>query len=165
MLDVLKEVTDYASQPHIEGLHDLKDDGLVYPYHDDVGYPTIGYGTLLSHVAWEDLSKWQPITQEECWNSLREEMEVKMQHALKLSPCLNEPINAWRLVAITDFIYNLGQGAYEGSTLRKRINEEQWNLSAIEIKRWNRAGSKILKGLDNRRKDEAKWLLTDNEDV
>ncbi|NBL00091.1 MAG: lysozyme, partial [Erysipelotrichia bacterium] len=38
-------------------------------------------------------------------------------------------------------------------------NAEQWDLAAVEIKRWNKAGGKVLKGLDNRRKDEAKWLL------
>lgn len=165
MLDVLKEVTDYASQPNIEGLHDLQDDGLVYPYHDDVGYPTIGYGTLLSHVAWADLSQWQPRTVSECWDALRDEMDKKMQHALAISPILGDEVNAWRLVAITDFIYNLGQGAYEGSTLRKRIDAEQWQLANVEIKRWNRAGGKVLRGLDNRRKDEAKWLLMDYADA
>jgi len=80
MVNVLEEVTNYASQPHIEGLHDLRDDGLVYPYYDDAGYPTIGYGTLLSHVANDDLSKWEPMTVEECWEALKKEMEVKMQN-------------------------------------------------------------------------------------
>lgn len=159
MVNVLEEVTNYASQPHIEGLHDLGDDGLVYPYYDDAGYPTIGYGTLLSHVANDDLSQWEPMTVEECWSALEKEMEVKMNHALRLSPILENEQNGWRLVAITDFIYNLGQGAYENSTLRKKVNAERWDLASIEIKRWNRAGGKILKGLDNRRKDEAKWLL------
>ena len=159
MIDVLKEVTDYASQPHIEGLHELRSDGLVYPYHDPVGLPTIGYGTLLSNEEWADLNQWQPMTQEECWNALRDEMKKKMDYALQYSPILIKDYNAWRLVAITDFIYNLGQGAYKNSTLRKRVNAEQWDLAAVEIKRWNKAGGKVLKGLDNRRKDEAKWLL------
>ena len=88
-------------------------------------------------------------------------MKKKMDYALQYSPNLVEDYNAWRLVAITDFIYNLGQGAYKNSTLRKRVNAEQWDLAAVEIKRWNRAGGKVLKGLDNRRKDEAKWLLMD----
>ena len=88
MIDVLKEVTDYASQPHIEGLHDLREDSLVYPYYDDVGYPTIGYGTLLSNEEWADLSQWQPMTQEECWNALRDEMKKKMGYALQYSPLI-----------------------------------------------------------------------------
>lgn len=161
MIDVLKEVTDYASQPHIEGLHDLREDGLIYPYYDPVGFPTIGYGTLLSNEAWADLSQWQPMTQEECWNALKSEMKKKMDYALQYSPNLVEDYNAWRLVAITDFIYNLGQGAYKNSTLRKRVNEEQWDLAAVEIKRWNKAGGKVLKGLDKRRKEEAEMLLKD----
>ena len=161
MIDVLKEATDYASQPHIEGLHEVKDDGLVYAYYDDVGYPTQGYGTLLSHEAWSPLDIYPPKTVEECWQDLCNEMKKKMDYALKLSPILGEEVNGWRLVAITDFIYNLGQGAYKGSTLRKRIDEGNWGASVTEIRRWNRAGGKVLRGLDNRRKDEADMLLMD----
>ena len=165
MLDVLKEVTDYASQPHIEGLHDLRDDGLVYPYYDDVGYPTQGYGTLLSNVAWSPLDIYPPKTKEECWQDMYNEMEIKMNYALQYSPILGDEINGWRLVAITDFIYNLGEGAYKSSTLRKRVDAEQWQMANVEIKRWNRAGGKVLRGLDNRRKDEAQWILMDYTNV
>lgn len=159
MINVLKEAAEFAKADNREGLHDLREDGLVYAYYDDVGYPTQGYGTLLSTDKWSDLSIYHPKTIEECTEDLMHEMEVKMQHALRLSPCLQEPQNAWKLVAITDFIYNLGQGAYEGSTLRKRINDEQWNLASVEIKRWNRADGKVLRGLTNRRNAEAEMIL------
>ena len=35
------------------------------PYHDSLGYPTIGIGHLLSREAWADLSQWAPITEGE----------------------------------------------------------------------------------------------------
>lgn len=161
MINVLEEVTRYASQDDKEGLHDLRDDGMVYPYYDPVGFPTIGYGNLLSSEKWADLSQWECKTIDECFEDLMKEMQVKMNYATQLSPCLTEEINGWRLVAITDFIYNIGQGAYEKSTLRKKVNVCDWDGAVIEIKRWNRAGGKVLKGLDIRRKEEAEMLLKD----
>lgn len=161
MINALEEVARYASQDDKEGLKDLRDDGMVYPYYDPVGFPTIGYGNLLSNDKWADLSQWECKTVDACFEDLMEEMQVKMNHATRLSPCLKEEVNGWKLVAITDFIYNLGQGAYKNSTLRKRVNAEQWDLAAVEIKRWNKAGGKVLKGLDKRRKEEAEMLLKD----
>jgi lysozyme len=101
------------------------------------------------------------MTVSECWDALREEMQVKMNYALEFSPILNEEANGWRLVAITDFIYNIGQGAYENSTLRKKVDAGDWDGAVVQIRRWNRAGGKVLRGLDNRRKDEAEMLLKD----
>lgn len=63
-----------------------------------------------------------------------------------------------KTAAIADFAYNLGLGALKGSTLRKRINAENWAGAIIQIKRWNKAGGVILKGLVTRRAAEAKLL-------
>jgi lysozyme len=63
-----------------------------------------------------------------------------------------------RLAAIADFAYNLGLGSLKASTLRKRVNARDWDRAQYEIKRWNKSGGKILKGLVTRRAAEAELL-------
>lgn len=157
MNDILMECAEFAKE--FEGLHDLKDDGLVYAYHDPVGYPTIGYGNILSYVKYEDLSKYEPKTLDECLSDLAEEMKKSMDLAVKMSPCLIEDENKYRLIAITDFVFNCGQGNYAMSTLRKRVNELKWLEASNEILKWDKAGGKVLKGLTRRRMAESKLLL------
>ena len=160
MNDILMECANLAKE--FEGLHDLKGDGLVYAYHDPAGYPTIGYGHLLSYVKYEDLSKYEPKTLEECLSDLADEMQKSMDLAVKMSPCLFEDENKYRLIAITDFVFNCGQGNYAMSTLRKRVNECKWLEASNEILKWDKAGGKVLKGLTRRRMAESKLLLKIN---
>lgn len=157
MNDILMECANLAKE--FEGLHDLRDDGLVYAYYDPVGYPTIGYGNLLSYVKYEDLSKYSPKTLEVCLSDLADEMQKSMDLAVKMSPCLLEDENKYRLIAITDFVFNCGQGNYARSTLRKRVNELKWLEASNEILKWDKAGGKVLKGLTRRRIAESKLLL------
>ena len=157
MNDILMRCANLAKE--FEGLHDLKDDGLVYAYHDPVGYPTIGYGHLLSYVKYEDLGKYEPKTLDECLSDLADEMQKSMDLAVKMSPCLIEDENKYRLIAITDFVFNCGQGNYAMSTLRKRVNELKWLEASNEILKWDKAGGKVLRGLTKRRNEESKLLL------
>jgi lysozyme len=61
--------------------------------------------------------------------------------------------------AIADFIYNLGVGNYATSTLKKKVDVGDWVSAASEIKRWDKAAGKVLKGLTVRREKEAALLL------
>lgn len=84
-------------------------------------------------------------------------MDVIAQ-ALKASPVLvNETMQ--RQAAIADFIYNLGLGNYNKSTLKLRVGQGNWISAATEIKKWNKAGGVVLKGLTIRRNKEAELLL------
>ena len=73
----------------------------------------------------------------------------------------------WRAeqqAAIVSFAYNVGLGALEDSTLRKRLltGEDASKVVIEELPRWNKAGSLVLEGLVNRRKDEIA-LFTGNQ--
>lgn len=62
--------------------------------------------------------------------------------------------------ALVSFMFNLGEGNFNKSTLKKKIlaggNDE--NIAA-EFKKWNKAGGKVLDGLTKRREEEAElWL-------
>lgn len=62
--------------------------------------------------------------------------------------------------ALVSFMFNLGEGNFNKSTLKKKIlaggNDED---IAAEFKKWNKAGGRVLDGLTKRREEEAElWL-------
>ena len=128
------------------------------PYHDPVGYPTIGYGHLLSKEPWADLSQWQPISMNEAEALLQADMFMALDQVADASPVLNDPDNWQRLAALSDFVFNLGIGQYRASTLKRRVDVEDWDGAQHQIKRWIRARGKVLKGLVLRREAEARLL-------
>jgi len=141
-----------------EGLHKVKAD-MVYAYWDPIGLATRGWGELLSKIKYEDLSKYPPKTFAECDAILQNELLHKMQLALKASPNLGKRENAYRLVAITDFFFNCGEGNYNISTLKRKVKEEDWNEASFQINRWVLADGKKLAGLVRRRLAEGQLLL------
>lgn len=74
---------------------------------------------------------------------------------LKLCPNVDSPE---RLAALIDFCYNLGSGNLSTSTLRKRVNSEQWGEVPEQLRRWVRANGKVLQGLVLRREDEISYI-------
>jgi lysozyme len=57
--------------------------------------------------------------------------------------------------ALVSFSFNLGLGALQRSKLRQRLNRGDKEGAIESLLKYNKAGGKVLKGLDNRRKDEA----------
>lgn len=62
------------------------------------------------------------------------------------------------LCAIADFAYNLGLGRLQASTLRKKINAEDWEGAKRELGKWVSGGGRKLPGLILRRAVEADML-------
>jgi lysozyme len=62
------------------------------------------------------------------------------------------------LNAIVDFTYNLGAGRLQTSTLRRRINQGDWDGAREQLMRWTRGGGRELPGLVRRRQAEATLL-------
>lgn len=130
----------------------------LVPYYDPVGYPTIGYGHLLSGTLFSDLSQWEAITQETAEALLKADMMAAMMQVIDVSPVLAYEANWKRLAALTDFVFNLGISKYKASTLRRKVDVEDWEGVRYELKKWNRAGGKVLKGLTLRREAEARLV-------
>jgi len=57
--------------------------------------------------------------------------------------------------ALTSFVYNLGAGALQGSTLLRMLNGGAYDLAAAQFQFWVHGGGKILPGLVKRRAAEA----------
>jgi lysozyme len=135
---------------HFEGLY-------LKPYFCPAGVATIGYGTVWKPDGTKVTMEDQPISAQtaELWLITQLQREC-LPAAVKYTPALVG--NEEALGAITDFIYNLGASRYKTSTLRRRLNERDWDEAQLEIRRWVRANGKILKGLQRRREAEAAYL-------
>ncbi len=57
--------------------------------------------------------------------------------------------------ALVSFSFNLGLGVLQRSTIRQALLRGDKTTAIQSLLKYNKAGGKVLKGLDNRRKDEA----------
>jgi lysozyme len=88
---------------------------------------------------------------------LREDLEASWRSSARLCHPL-AAADVSRGAAIADFTFNLGPGRLRASTLRRRVNKEDWDSAAREMRRWVYAGGKKLRGLVLRREVAALWL-------
>lgn len=68
-------------------------------------------------------------------------------------------INDNQKLALVDFVYNLGCGAFRGSTLLKMLNSGDYAGAANEFDRWVYANGQILQNLVDRRTAEQELFL------
>mgnify|MGYP000901214919 CR=1 FL=1 len=61
-------------------------------------------------------------------------------------------------IAVGILAYNLGAGWLQTSTLRRRINQRDWEGAARELLRWVNGGGRVLPGLVARRRCEVALL-------
>jgi lysozyme len=64
-------------------------------------------------------------------------------------------LTQWQFDACVSFTYNVGAGAFGGSTLLKKINAKDFEAAALEFHKWNKGGGKVLAGLVRRRASES----------
>lgn len=135
-----------------EGFHRVPkhDPGRAHPYICPAGYWTIGYGHLCD-------PDHPPITMAEAEIYLTRDLLTARSATLRYCPVLAAE-SVGRLVAIVDFTLNLGAGRLQTSTLRRRVNQRDWSNASLELRRWVRAGGKVLPGLMARREAEATLL-------
>ena len=150
MIVVPKAAIDLAKR--FEGFHRVPkhDPHRAYPYICPAGFWTIGYGHLCeqSHP---------PITDDEAEDYLAQDLQTALRATLRYCPAMATEAEG-RLAAIVDFTFNLGAGRLQTSTLRRRINQRDWSNASFELRRWVRAGGKVLPGLMVRREAEATLL-------
>lgn len=117
------------------------------------GVWTIGYGSTFYEDGRRVGPKDPPITQARAEQLLQHMLKVRFLPWLKkLSPKLKGEARA---AALLDFLFNCGPGAYQASTLRRRVNADDWDAAYIQIQKWNRVKGVTSKGLTKRRLIEA----------
>lgn len=116
------------------------------------GYPTIGYGHLVRE---HELDRYeQGITEQEAEVLLRRDVKVAERAVLRL---IDVPLTDGQYDALVSFTFNLGAGALQRSTLRRKVNREEHADVPAQLMRWVWAGGRRLQGLIRRR--EAEVLL------
>ncbi|WP_375629552.1 MULTISPECIES: lysozyme [unclassified Bartonella] len=113
-------------------------------YFCPAGYPTIGYVHVVKND--EDFSAGIDETQAE--ELLRQDAQIAERAVLRL---INVPLTDGQFDALVSFTYNLGGGALQRSTLRRKINREEYAEVPEQFMRWVWAGRRKLKGLVRRR--------------
>lgn len=123
-------------------------------YRCPADVPTIGYGA--TRLANRAVRMGDTITQQEADEMLLHEVENLFAPGVFALLPLAKKWRGEQTAAIISFAYNVGLGVLEESTLRKRLlaGEDATKVVIEELPRWNKAGSKVLEGLVNRRKDE-----------
>lgn len=121
-----------------------------HPYVCPAGYHTIGFG----HLCHPDHP---PITEPEAEVYLAQDLVTAIAATLRYCPVLAMESES-RLTAIVDFTFNLGAGRLQTSTLRRRINQQDWSASAQELGRWIYGGGRGLPGLVTRRAAEVAYV-------
>jgi lysozyme len=69
------------------------------------------------------------------------------------------PFTQGQYDALISFSFNVGLGTLQRSTLRQKVLRGDMEGAAEELLKYCKAGGKILKGLENRRKDERALFL------
>jgi len=134
-----------------EGYHKALPDGRCIAYRCPANVLTIGWGCT------EGVKEGMIWTREEAQVALRRELAKFEAGVVQLTTV---PLNQNQFDALVSFTYNVGLGAFERSTLRKRLNAGDYRGAASAFKLWNKGGGRVLPGLVNRRAREATLFLT-----
>ena len=122
----------------------------LFAYRDSVGVPTIGYG----HT--KGVKMGMSITQKQAEDFLKDDIKPceRVLNAMGINYTQNQ------FDALVSWIFNLGEGKFSSSTMRKRIIERANDIDITDqMVRWYNAGGKPSPGLKRRRVKEANMFL------
>ena len=131
-----------------EGLSLIKKfEGLeLEAYKCAAGVWTLGYG----HTA--GVQEGDVWSEEQANEQLKIDMHV---YAGYINDHVTCPLSQNQFDALVSWVYNLGPANLKASTMLKVLNSGDYEGVPAQIKRWNKAGGKVLEGLIRRREAEA----------
>ena len=115
-------------------------------YQCSAGVWTIGYG----HT--KDVVEGMEITQEQAEQMLVDELH---EYESYINKYVTVALSQNQFDALVSWVYNLGPANLSASTMLKVLNSGEYEDVPAQIKRWNKAGGKVLEGLIRRREAEA----------
>lgn len=136
-----------------EGKHKAIGGGRYKAYLDRIAVPNIPtiYAGLTRGVTMDMI-----VTEEEGERMLRKELAVTEDAVERL---VRVHLNQHQFSALTVLVYNIGVGAFAGSTLLKLLNEGKYETVPGQMARWCHAGGKKINGLVRRRAAEGALFL------
>ncbi|MDN8001321.1 lysozyme [Burkholderia multivorans] len=114
------------------------------------GYPTIGYGHVVLPHEREQFA--EGITQAEATDILRKDVGIAERAVVRL---ISAPLTDGQFDALVSFTFNLGAGALQRSTLRRKANRGEHESVPAELMKWVWSAGKKLPGLIRRRRLES----------
>lgn len=124
------------------------------PYWDVDGY-SIGYGHHF--VTGDGFTQDSQLTESQAYNLLKSDLSI-------YDNCVSSIVQQFQTqnqrAASISFCYNVGCGAFKGSTFAKLAKQGSWMLAAEELKKWIYAGNTINAGLKSRREKEKALFLS-----
>jgi len=115
--------------------------------------PTIGYGST------KGIKMGMTISQERAEELLLEDLEV---YEDAVNKAVELPLHQHQFDALVSWTFNLGGANLNASTMLKVLNQGAYEDVPYQMKRWNKAGGKVLEGLTRRRLAES--LLFEGND-
>lgn len=132
---------------HFEGFYSK-------PYYCPAGVLTIGFGTVIKKGRYVD-----GITKEQATELMMNELNKNERSINRL---IKVELNQNQFDALCSFVYNLGAGSLQVSTLRKKLNSGEYLDAANEFLKWVYGGGKKLKGLVIRRRAERELFMNNS---
>jgi len=115
-------------------------------YQDQKGVWTIGYGHTGPTVV-----RGLTITLEEAEKLLIGDVQIAASFVNRV---VLVELTQNEFDALVDFVFNLGRGAFESSTLLRELNTGNFAAAAAQFDLWDRAGGAVVAGLLRRRQAE-----------
>ncbi|WP_110709193.1 lysozyme [Salinicola sp. CR57] len=124
-------------------------------YPDPAGIPTICTGHTGPTVALN-----QTRTQQECDDLLAGDLGTAFDAIdQNVSPEINATMPPTRRAALASFVFNVGVGAFQRSTLLEQLNAGNTRAACDQLNRWVYASGRKLPGLVKRRATEHELCL------
>lgn len=126
-------------------------------YQDVAGYWTIGYGHLIQPgEPYHPYGAVTEITREEGQALLERDTEKARQ---AVDDLVSVPLTPNQHAALVSFVFNVGRGAFQKSTLLRKLNAADYDGAANELDKWVHAGGQRVAGLERRRQLEKETFL------
>lgn len=124
-------------------------------YYDVVGILTIGVGHT-GEVNGRSIAEHTRITPEKSTELLKKDLET-VERAIAVN--ITAPLSQNQYDALCSLIFNIGSGAFAGSSVKRKLNEWDYIGAADAFLMWKRAG-KALDILLPRRERERELFLS-----
>ncbi len=121
------------------------------PYRCPAGLWTVGVGHLIGDGRSLPDSWNRTFTLEEVYDLLAKDVARFEKGVKKFVPI---PLTQGEFDCLVSFSFNLGLGTLQRSTLRQALLRGDKVAAMQSLRKYNKAGGRVLRGLDNRRKDE-----------